>query len=142
MNSIPSDEALADRWWIIEVDGYEHTDKVQIIENFLLPRALKNCGIEEDSVKFDTGSTNFLIHKVCKSHDKGVRTIQKVVKDLVNKLSFIISHQDENGVLPFKTSFELGKPLTYPIKLNIELLNKLLINKDLNNIMSLNMMYI
>ena len=142
MNSIPADEALADRWWIIEVDGYEQTDKVQIIENFLLPRALKNCGMEEDSVTFDTGSINFLIHKVCKSNDKGVRTIQKVVKDLVNKLSFIVSHQDENGELPFKTSFELGKKLTYPIKLTSELLNKLLINKDLNNIMSLSMMYI
>ena len=77
-----------------------------------------------------------------KSNDKGVRTIQKVVKDLVNKLSFIVSHQDENGELPFKTSFELGKKLTYPIKLTSELLNKLLMNKDLNNIMSLSMMYI
>ena len=43
MNSIPKDDALADRWYIIEVEGYSVKDKIQIIENYLLPKALINA---------------------------------------------------------------------------------------------------
>ncbi len=142
MNSIPTDEALADRWWIINVEGYAQNDKIEIIEKHLLPRALKNCSLPKDHIVLGDGVASAFIDKVCKSHDKGVRTLEKGIKDLVNKIVFILSHQDKNGKLPFKTSFELGSYLEDPVKISNQLLGKILESKDLNNIMSLQMMYI
>jgi ATP-dependent Lon protease len=140
MNSPPIDEALADRWWIINVDGYDRFDKISIIQNYLLPRALKNCGLETLSVSFELGSAGYLINKVCMSNDKGVRTLEKTIKDIVNKINFIVTHQNENGTLPFKTSFQMKSKLSFPIILNKEILDKLLEEKELDT--SLNMMYI
>ena len=140
MNSPPIDEALADRWWIINVDGYDRFDKISIIQNYLLPRALQNCGLEELSVSFELGSAGYLINKVCISNDKGVRTIEKTIKDIVNKINFIVTHQNENGILPFKTSFQMKSKLSFPIIINKEILDKLLEGKELDS--SLNMMYI
>ena len=140
MNSVPEDSALADRWWIIEVKGYEYQEKIKIVENYLLPRALRNCGMVENSVVLSSGATSFLISEVCKSGDKGVRILEKTVKDLVNKVSFLVSHQNEQGKLPFKTSFELGYQLSFPVYLTSELLGTLIVSTDLDNMIK--MMYI
>jgi ATP-dependent Lon protease len=140
MNSPPIDEALTDRWWIINVDGYDRFDKISIIQNYLLPRALKNCGLEPLSASFQLGSAGYLINKVCTTNDKGVRTLEKTIKDIVNKINFIVTHQDKNGTLPFKTSFQMKSKLSFPITLNQQILDKLLEEKELDS--SLNMMYI
>ena len=142
MNSIPEDSALADRWWIINVEGYTQADKVDIINKHLLPRALRNCSLPQGHITFGEGVASSFINKVCKAHDKGVRTLDKGIKDLVNKLVFILSHQEKNGKLPFKTSFELGSYLHAPVVISNELLGKVLESKELANIMSLQMMYI
>ena len=140
MNSCPTDEALLDRWWIINVDGYDRNDKISIIQNYLLPRALKNCGFDSNSATFQTNAASYLISKVCLFRDKGVRTIEKTIKDLVNKINFIITHQNDQGSLPFKTSFQLKSKLFFPIVIDSALLDILLEEKDLDT--SLSMMYI
>ena len=140
MNSCPTDEALVDRWWIINVDGYDRNDKISIIQNYLLPRALKNCGFDSTSATFQKGAAAYLISKVCLSRDKGVRTLEKTIKDLVNKINFIITHQNEQGSLPFKTSFQLKSKLFFPILIDSNLLDTLLEEKELDT--SLSMMYI
>ena len=140
MNSIPSDKALADRWWMITVEGYKYEDKVNIIEKYLVPRAVKNCGMVENSVTFRKGAAGHLISVVCSHSDKGVRTLEKSIKDLINKINFLVTHQDENGKLPFKTSFEINRRLELPIMVTSELLDKLLENKELDSV--LRMMYI
>jgi len=140
MNKIPKDEALADRWWIIEVDGYNITEKIQIIENYLLPKSLKNVNMKSNSVIFTKDSINYFIDKVTTSDDKGVRTIQKSLLDIVNKLHFIITHQDQQGNLPFSTTFTIKEKLIYPIVLEKKLLDVLLEYKQLSN--TRNMMYI
>lgn len=142
MNSIPEDSALADRWWIINVERYTQADKVDIINKHLLPRALRNCSLLQGHITFGEGVASSFINKVCKAHDKGVRTLDKGIKDLVNKLVFILSHQEKNGKLPFKTSFELGSYLHAPVVISNDLLGKVLESKELVNIMSLQMMYI
>ena len=89
MNKIPSDEALADRWWIIEVNGYTNKDKIQIINKYLLPKALKNANFDMESIKFNENSLQYFINKITNKNDKGVRTIQKAISDLINKIYFI-----------------------------------------------------
>ena len=140
MNARPSDDALADRWWIIDVGGYNIKDKTKIVNDYLLPKALTNINMDKNSVYFNNDSVLYFINKVCSSHDKGVRTIQKAILDLINKIHFIITHQNEEGKLPFLTSFNLDGKINLPLLLQKPIIDKLTGNKELTDV--LNMMYI
>lgn len=140
MNEIPEDSALVDRLWIINVDGYSMDEKKHIIKTHLLPKTLKNCGIDTNKISFDSDIISYFINKVCEINDKGVRTLEKVIKDIVNKISFILNHQDKNGKLPFTTSFQLNYFISLPLIIDKLILDKLLNKKEFNNILS--MMYL
>ena len=140
MNSIPKDKALADRWWIIEIKGYGLQDKVKITREYLFPKALKNANRTSKDIIINTRNCENLIRKVSKENDKGVRTIQKAVEDIVNKVNFLVTHQDEEGNIPFSTTFKMKKRLVFPVTLTSDILNKLITNKELNNM--LHMMYL
>ena len=140
MNSIPRDQALADRWWMIDVPGYSLSEKVQIMQGYLLPKALKNASREPKDVTIDKHTCEYLVQRVCEKQDKGVRTIEKSIMDIINKISFLVTHQDAQGGLPFSTTFKMNKKLSYPVTLTTDILNKLVANKELN--IMLNMMYL
>lgn len=140
MNLRPSDEALADRWWIIDVGGYTIKDKSKIVKEYLLPKALTNINMDKSSVYFNDKSVIYFINKVSSTSDKGVRTIQKAILDLINKIHFIITHQNEEGKLPFLTSFNLNTKINLPLLLEKSTIDKLTENKQLSDV--LNMMYI
>ena len=140
MNAIPSDQALADRWWMIEVPGYTMSEKVQIIQGYLLPKALKNSSRNQKDVTIDKRTCEYLIQRICKKGDKGVRTIKKSIMDIISKISFLVTHQDDKGGLPFSTTFKMNRKLSYPLTLTIDIIDKLVSNKELNSM--LNMMYL
>lgn len=140
MNKIPTDNALADRWWIVKVKGYTDSEKSQIIERYLLPKALKNLSKAKSDVTMSESARQYLIRRVSKTEDKGVRTIQKTIEDIVNKIDFLVTHQDKDGNLPFSTTFKLGMKLSYPVKVSSKMIDRLVKNKELNTM--LNMMYL
>ncbi len=80
-----------------------------------------------------------MLLKVETENEKGVRTVQKTISDIVNKIHFILIHQNENGELPFSTTFKLNKKLVKPVVLDNTLINMFIENKELNTMM--NMMY-
>ena len=139
MNKKPKDSALADRWWVIEVPGYDLSEKVEIIQKHLLPDTLNASKIPEQ-VTINRKTCEYLISKVCKSEDKGVRTIQKSVSDIINKIDFLVTHQNEKGELPFSSTFKIQEKLSYPLELTKNLIDGLIGNKELNTI--LNLMYL
>jgi ATP-dependent Lon protease len=140
MNKIPEDQALADRWWIIKVDGYTKQEKVHIVEDYLIPKAMKNIGIDKNNIEFDKSIISYLIDKVCKPEEKGVRSIEKYIFDIISKIHFIVTHQDDKGKLPFRTSFQIDSKLSYPVKIDRKILEILSANKELETV--LNMMYL
>lgn len=140
MNKIPEDQALADRWWIIKVDGYNKQEKIHIIEDYLIPKAMKNMNIDKNDIKFDRDIVSYLVEKVSKDSEKGVRSIEKYIFDIISKIHFIVIHQDEYGKLPFKTTFQIANKLSYPVEVSRKLLETLSDNKELETV--LNMMYL
>jgi ATP-dependent Lon protease len=132
MNNIPKDKALADRWWIIKVDGYDNIEKFQILKNYLIPKTLKNIGLKEKDISFKDETLKDLIENVYKSEDKGVRTLQKYINDLLNKIHFINIHQDKKGKLQFETSFNIDYKINYPIIFDIKMLKNFIENKKLD----------
>lgn len=127
MNTLPKDRALKDRIFYIEVPGYDEEEKVEIATNYLLPKALRNAGIPENNIKFsDDNTVKYLLKKIGALDIPGVRATQKVISDIVIKIVFLISHQDNKGRLKgFDLSFDLDQQLNYPVVLTSKMIDKI-----------------
>lgn len=123
MNEYPSDHALRDRIFTVEVPGYSLEDKIYILQDYMLPKALSNVGMEKDSVYITTDVAKYLVQKVSEENEQGVRSIEKAMNCIVNKLMFIKNHQDKKGKLKFNVSFNTLKKITFPLNLTKQHLN-------------------
>lgn len=120
MNDYPTDEALKDRIFTIEIPGYSVKEKVEIVTNFLFPTHLKSISRKKGDIILKESVVRYLIDKVCPKEDKGVRTIEKHVKDIVNKIHFLVVNGDK-----FKDiSFILPESLIYPVELTVGMIDK------------------
>ena len=72
-------------------------------------------------------TAKYLIEKISSNEDKGIRTLEKTINNIVTKLDFIVKHQDKSGNLKgFNMSFNIGKFIKYPITLTDEIINILI----------------
>jgi len=134
MNDPPKDQALADRWWLINLEGYSTSDKVKIAENYIMPKLLKNIGLKEDSVTFDY---EYIIKKYCTESEKGVRNLERILADLVNKVYFNSIHKNSS----IETSFNIQNDENNS-KISNKNIDILLKNINTNINVSLSMMYL
>lgn len=140
MNYIPDDSALTDRWSIITIPGYDFSAKQNIIKDYLIPKSLKNINLPENFIKLNDNAIKYLINNCSSSSDKGVRTLEKNIKDIINKLNFIHMYQDNNGNLPFKTSFDIKKKINFPLVVDDYIVSKLIKDNKIEN--KISFMYI
>lgn len=127
MNEFPTDAALRDRIYTIEVPGYELEDKKYIIIDYLFPKALGNINTSEISIIISPKVAEHLI-KLTPNWDTcvGVRSIEKAVNNIISKIDFLIKHQDKKGKLNgFDVSFNIGKVIKYPLTLTCDIVSKL-----------------
>lgn len=118
MNEFPEDSALKDRIYSIEIPGYSCKDKVQIVSKYLFPKYLKNINRKSEDIIITEEIAKYLISEYTISEDKGVRTVEKLVKDIINKVHFIVNHPD------FNISFKVDSKLTYPVNLTKKMIDK------------------
>lgn len=131
MNYLPEDSALKDRLYTIEVPGYNTKEKIKIIQNYLLPKNLKNIGKKENDITIDDETALHLILTISDPEEKGIRTIEKAIKDIINKVNFIINNSNEKGELVnFDISFDIKRKINFPIKLDRDMIDKFCIKKD------------
>lgn len=134
MNNLPTESALRDRIFTIKLKGYSHEDKIQILENYLLPKALINLKLKKKSIKFADNSANFFISRCSNINNVGIRNIENVLNNMLNKLVFIINHQDKNGLLKnFNLTFDIKKKLKFPIVINNSIIEKLYTQEQINS---------
>lgn len=125
MNELPTNNALRDRIYIVKVSSYTREDKIHIMLDYLFPRALKNINnsYTKDYIKISEKVATYLVEKIPNEED-GVRTLEKMVNDIITKIEFIIKHQDKNGNLDgFNISFKLSKHIKYPVELTFEMVD-------------------
>lgn len=86
LNTIP--RPLLDRMEIIEVSGYITEEKIEIAKRHLVPRELKNTGLDtiDPTVKF----TKQALEKIIESYtrESGVRQLEKQINKALRKLAF------------------------------------------------------
>ena len=79
--------------------------------------------MKSDSILIDDETTTSLIRKIPQI-EKGIRDLERLVKDLLTKLSFLVHNQDT-----IKTSFSLPYNVAYPITITPSMID--ILSKDL-----------
>lgn len=138
MNTLPEDKALQDRIFTVKIEGYSNTEKVQILKDFLFPRFLKSQQRNPDDVVISDEVASYFVSKMSKEKEKGIRTLERAVQNILHKISFLISHGTKIEMsFTQKISIE-----AYPVVLTNDLIDELLKNFEPENGPSHSMLYI
>lgn len=121
MNELPQDKALQDRIFMVEVEGYSQKEKLRILIDFLFPRHLKTQKLQDTDIVVPEDVAQHILNRISAEKEKGIRTIERAVKDMIHKISFLVLHEDR-----IATSFAWKQKLTYPVTLTNALVDVLL----------------
>jgi ATP-dependent Lon protease len=75
--------ALRDRMEVIEIPGYSDIEKYWIAEKFLVPKQLKENGLEESGITFQKSALFRLIHSY--TRESGVRNLERIIGSVIRK---------------------------------------------------------
>lgn len=121
MNELPEDKALQDRIFTVYIEGYTIQEKKRILIDFLFPRFLHTLQLKKEDIQVDENVALYIIQSVISESEKGIRTLERAVKDIINKISFLVIHDNQ-----LNSSFYCGKKLEYPVVLTPSLVDILL----------------
>lgn len=109
VDTIP--EPLRDRMEMIEMSGYVAEEKVAIARQYLIPTAMKECGLNKEQVQIAEDALVTLIRSYCR--ESGVRNLQKHIEKIVRKIAFkIVKKETETyDVKNDNLTGLLGKPI-------------------------------
>ena len=83
-NSMNIPGPLLDRMEIIRIPGYTEDEKVNIAEKYLLPKQMKNNGLQEKELNLTTDSLKDLIRFF--TREAGVRSLEREISKIFRKL--------------------------------------------------------
>ena len=83
-NSMNIPPALLDRMEIIRLPGYTEDEKVNIADRYLIPKQMKNNGINETELKITKDSIKDLIRYF--TREAGVRALERAISKICRKL--------------------------------------------------------
>jgi ATP-dependent Lon protease len=81
LDTIPG--PLLDRMEIIELTGYTEEEKVNIAEKYLVPRQIKENGLEEGQIEFPTASVALIARHY--TREAGVRRLEQLIGTVCRK---------------------------------------------------------
>ena len=130
MNKFPEDSALKDRIYSIKVPGYSTKDKVQIVCKYFFPKYLKNINKKSGDIIVSEKVAEHIISTYTNTEEKGVRSAEKLVKDIINKINFVVNHPN------FEVSFQISPSISYPVTLSCKMIDKMCKKTVENSIMN------
>ncbi|MDR0712594.1 MAG: endopeptidase La [Prevotellaceae bacterium] len=102
--------ALRDRMEMIEVSGYTQEEKVEIVKRHLLPRLLKNHGVQPEQLQIPDD----LIARIIESYtrESGVRGVEKQLAKIIRRTARLIASGKQYS--PLLTQESLVEALGIP----------------------------
>lgn len=76
---------LRDRMEMIDIPGYTPADKAQIVRDFLLPKQLREHGIESQEIDFQDDAIETVIDRY--TREAGVRTLERQIAGVCRKIA-------------------------------------------------------
>jgi len=109
LHTIPS--PLLDRMEVIRLAGYTDEEKVKIAENFLIPKKLKDHGIEDKNLSLNASGIKKIIREY--TREAGVRNLERELSNLCRKAVKKVVEEGEAACLsstPANIEKNLGIP--------------------------------
>lgn len=109
LDTIPG--PLLDRMEIIQLSGYILEEKVQIAQQYLVPKQLKEHGFDEDELKFSEEALRLIVDKYAR--EAGVRNLEKQIRKIIRKSTLKLAEDEEMNFEVQADDIEelLGKPV-------------------------------
>ncbi|KAJ6641736.1 Lon protease like, mitochondrial [Pseudolycoriella hygida] len=92
IDNIP--EPLKDRMEMIEMSSYISEEKLAIAKGYLIPKAMKENGLHEPQLKWESDALDQLVQNYCR--EAGVRGLQQQIEKIVRKVAFKIVKNEKN----------------------------------------------
>lgn len=87
--------ALLDRMEIIEVPSYTYDEKLQIAKRHLVPKQIKEHGLNKNSVKISDDILKELINGY--TRESGVRSLERLISKLIRKsIVYMLEHKNKS----------------------------------------------
>ncbi|MEY8001474.1 endopeptidase La [Clostridium sp. Mt-5] len=111
---------LFDRMEVIEVSGYTVEEKFHICKKYLIPKELKENGIENDEITFSDSSIYKLIDNY--TRESGVRSLERKVAAVIRKAISEMMEKDKKSIsiTVTKVKYYLGSEVFIYDKANEE----------------------
>ncbi|MBR4809572.1 MAG: endopeptidase La [Bacteroidales bacterium] len=112
-STAPVQPALLDRMELINVSGYLAEEKAEIARNFLLPKQLKEHGIDSKSLKISPAGIKAIIDEY--THESGVRGLEKQIAKIARVTAKKIALEQEypTTIKPEHLKEYLGLPTNF-----------------------------
>ncbi len=86
---------LLDRMERIEFTGYTEKEKLQIAEQFILPRQLKAAGLARSAIRFTPQAISRVISDY--TRESGLRNLERELADICRKIALLCLNHDGRG---------------------------------------------
>lgn len=95
MNELPTDPAMLDRLEVIYVDEYTTDERVQIVENYLFTKYIRELKLENQIVLEPSGAKQLVTYSSGGMDKRGVRELERYLNLVVEKVFFFLSNKDQ-----------------------------------------------
>lgn len=89
-------EPLIDRMEIIEISSYTALEKLQIAKNHLVPKVLKDCGLNKKEITYTDSAISYLINFY--TRESGVRELERLISKIARKFIVKQSKKEMNSI--------------------------------------------
>ncbi len=89
--------AVLDRLELIQMPSYTDEEKIHIVQQFLLPKALKNAGLAPEHLTIDPAIWPLIVRPL--GYDAGIRTLDRTMASIVRKVAKQIVEGSATSVL-------------------------------------------
>lgn len=130
MNDMPASRPLADRMFVIHIDGYTVTEKCEMVKRHILPKHCTQLELQPSDIVFENDDiVRTFIRKVSTETDKGIRSVNNAIKTAVNKIAFLVNakvtthtlHESALSSL-HRATLSIDTPLQFPVTITDDLL--------------------
>ncbi|HET9238768.1 MAG TPA: endopeptidase La [Oligoflexus sp.] len=95
LDTIPA--PLRDRLEVIEVSGYSEEEKLAIANQYLIPKQLKESGLDQANVQFTKNGVTTIINGY--TRESGLRGLEKKIASVCRKIARQYAESDDNEAL-------------------------------------------
>ena len=104
----PIPRPLLDRMEVIQLEGYIEDEKVAIAKKYLIPKQIKNHGLEDYKITFEPNAIREVVNSYTK--EAGVRNLERKFATICRKLAKEIVTEKMKGDMKKKPTAKKAKP--------------------------------